>query len=280
MWGAARHVRPGILSRMKSPFPGMDPYLEWHWLDLHPELVVASRRAIQRQLGNDLVARIEERLIVEDTLGYTRRIGPDARVVEIRVGTGTGDNGKGETAVATMTRPVHLTELSEPISERSIEILDLKTGGRVITVLEFVSPTNKAPGNGLKQYRQKQEECYAAKVSLVEVDLTRGERALLCHRWATARQYESTYQVSVWRGAWASEVDLYPIGLREQLPVISIPLRPGEPDATLDLQAILTECYANARYDRTVDYAKPPQPPLEGEDAAWARELVAAVSGE
>lgn len=75
---------------MKSPFPGMDPYLEWHWLDLHPELVVTSRRAIQRQLGSDLVARIEERLIVEDTLGYTRRIGPHVRVVEIRGATGRG----------------------------------------------------------------------------------------------------------------------------------------------------------------------------------------------
>lgn len=259
----------------------MDPYLEWHWLDLHPELVVTSRRAIQRQLGSDLVARIEERLIVEDTLGYTRRIGPDVRVVEIRGATGRGGGGGQEGAVAMMTPPVHLTEISEPISERSIEILDLKTGGRVITVIEFVSPTNKAPGNGLKQYRQKQEECYASKVSLVEIDLTRGERTLLCHRWATARQYESTYQISVWRAAWASEVDLYPIGLRQQLPVVPIPLRTGEPDAMLDLQAILAECYADARYDRTVDYTKPPIPPLEGEDAAWARELIAAggVSG-
>lgn len=262
---------------MKSPFPGMDPYLEWRWLDLHPALVVTSRRAIQRQLGSDLVASIEERLIVEDTLGYTRRVGPDVRVVEIRPGMGIEESGGGGTAVAAITRPVHLTEISEPITERSIEILDLKTGGRVLTVIEFVSPTNKLPGDGLKQYRQKQEECYSAKVSLVEIDLTRGERTLLCHRWATARQYESTYQVSVWRAAWAMEVDLYPIGLRQPLPVVSIPLRPGEPDAMLDLQAILAECYADARYDRTVEYAKPPDPPLEGSDAAWARERIAGA---
>jgi hypothetical protein len=257
---------------MKSPFPGMDPYLEWHWLDLHPRLIVASSRAIQRQLGDDLVARIEERLVVEDTLGYSRPIGPDVRVVAVRPRGGAEGGG---TAVMTTARPVHLTEMSEPIRERSIEILDLKTGGRVITIVEFVSPSNKLPGDGRKQYRQKQEECYAARVSLVEIDLTRGERTLLCHRWATARQYESTYQVSVWRAAWASEVDLYPIALHERLPPVPIPLRPGEPEATLDLQAVFEECYADARYDRTVDYAKPPAPPLAGDEAAWAGQLLA-----
>ena len=29
-----------------------------------------------------------------------------------------------------------------------------------------------------------------------------------------------------------------------------------------------------AAYDRSVDYRKEPQPPLEGEDAGWARELL------
>ena len=258
----------------------MDPYLEWHWLDLHPELIVTSRRAIQRQLGNDLVARIEERLVVEDTLGYSRRIGPDVRVVAL----GPGRKGGGVEAAATATatelvsQPVHLMEMSEPIAERSIEILDLRTGGRVITIIEFLSPTNKLPGDGLKQYRQKQEECYNAKVSLVEIDLTRGERTLLCHRWATARQYESTYQVSVWRAAWASEVELYPIALQHRLPEIPIPLRAGEPDAVLELQAVLAECYSAARYDRTTDYAKPPNPPLEGDDAVYARERIKSAT--
>lgn len=64
---------------MKSPFPGMDPYLEQRWLDLHTRLIVASSRQLQLQLADDLVANIEERLIVEDTAGHSRRIGPDMR---------------------------------------------------------------------------------------------------------------------------------------------------------------------------------------------------------
>jgi hypothetical protein len=29
---------------MPSPFPGMDPYLEVHWRDIHASLIIYSRR--------------------------------------------------------------------------------------------------------------------------------------------------------------------------------------------------------------------------------------------
>lgn len=264
---------------MKSPFPGMDPYLERHWLDLHPELIVKSRGAVQRQLGGDLVARIEERLVVEDTLGYTRGIRPDIHVID-KSPFGVHDIDAGEAGgapVAVASRPVHLTELAQPITERFIEIIDVSTGGRVITVIEFVSPSNKLPGDGQKQYRQKQDECFNAKVSLVEIDLTRGDRTLLCHRWSTARQHESTYQASAWNAASPQGIDLYPIPLRHALPVVVIPLRPRDTPASLDLQAILAACYADARYDRTIDYRKPLDPPLDANDAAWVHSLTSAA---
>jgi hypothetical protein len=261
---------------MKSPFPGMDPYLERRWLDLHPELIVKSRATIQRQLGPDLTAGIGERVLVEDTLGYSRRIERDVRVVETTRPDSYSDWGSVVAAAATLTAPVHLTEISEPITQRFIEIIDRSTGGRVITAIEFVSPSNKVAGDGLEQYRQKQEECYNAKVSLVEIDLTRvGLRRLLCHRWARARQYESTYQISAWRASSPLGVDLYPISLRQRLPEISIPLRPHDADVKLDLQAVLDACYADARYDRSVDYRQPLDPPLDEPDAAWVRSLLA-----
>jgi hypothetical protein len=250
----------------------MDPYVERRWLDLHPELIVKSRAMIQRQLGSDLTASIGERVLVEDTLGYSRRIEPDVRVVEV----GPLREVAGATAtLATARAPLRLTELSEPITERFVEIIDRSTGGRVITVIEFVSPSNKAPGDGFKQYRQKQDECYSAKVSLVEIDLTRGgDRSLLCHRWVGARQHESTYQASVWRAPSPRGVDLYPIPLREPLPEILIPLRPSDSDVKLNLQAVFEACYADARYDLAIDYSRPPDPPLNPDDAAWAATLV------
>ena len=262
-----------IMPCMESPFPGMDPYVEARWLDLHARLIVLAGRSLQRQLGEDLVASIEERIVVEDTLGYSRGVGPDVRVVEVEAPLPSASHkSSGNLLVA---EPIRLSVLSEPISERYLQIIDPATGGRVITVIEFVSPTNKLPGDGRRQFVQKQEECYNAKVNLVEIDLTRrGDRKLLCHRWARAREFDATYQVSSWRAAWGSEVELYPISLRQRLPAIAIPLRPEDRVAVLDLQAIFHECYADARYDRTTNYREPCDPPLEGDDAVWADQLL------
>jgi hypothetical protein len=34
---------------MKSPFPGMDPWLEAHWGDVHARLIVEASNQLQRQ---------------------------------------------------------------------------------------------------------------------------------------------------------------------------------------------------------------------------------------
>jgi hypothetical protein len=44
---------------MKSPFPGMDPYLELHWRDVHHSLCTYARDALQPQVRPALLARIE-----------------------------------------------------------------------------------------------------------------------------------------------------------------------------------------------------------------------------
>ncbi|HEY3242498.1 MAG TPA: DUF4058 family protein, partial [Phycisphaerae bacterium] len=58
---------------------------------------------------------------------------------------------------------------------------------------------------------------------------------------------------------------------------IRIPLRPTDPDAVLDLQALIDSAYEASRYDRTTDYRRSCEPPLEGQEAAWADELLKAA---
>src|SRR4051812_46855323 len=71
---------------MKSPFPGMDPCLERHWRDVHGTLIVHARAELNRRLGGNLRARIEERLVVESPWDEPRSIAPDVRVVEHGLG--------------------------------------------------------------------------------------------------------------------------------------------------------------------------------------------------
>ena len=57
---------------MRSPFPGMDPYLEQFWGDLHHTMINRLRAAIQKQLPADLVARVDERVVVEPSDGLSQ----------------------------------------------------------------------------------------------------------------------------------------------------------------------------------------------------------------
>src|SRR5208283_1736086 len=110
---------------MNSPFPGMDPYLEAHWLDVHPRLIVEASNQLQGQLGESLIARIEERRIVEDPAsGDSRRIGPDVRTVEYGASESTVRPAGG----IALAEPILLTAESEPVVQRFLEIIDLSTG--------------------------------------------------------------------------------------------------------------------------------------------------------
>ena len=71
--------------------------------------------------------------------------------------------------------------------------------------------------------------------------------------------------------------ELYPIGLRTPLPRIRVPLRGGDADAVIDLQAALNDVYHVSRFDLEVDYSAPLNPPLSPDDAAWAAERIAAA---
>src|SRR5687768_17494693 len=66
----------------RSPFPGMDPYVEPHWLDMHTALVAEARTSLNDRLPDDLIASVEERVAIEAPDGEARVFGPDVRVFE------------------------------------------------------------------------------------------------------------------------------------------------------------------------------------------------------
>jgi hypothetical protein len=66
---------------MKSPFPGMDPWLERFWGDVHSRLITIASGVLNGVLPEDLVARVEERVVV-DSVAYAR---PRAIYLDVRV---------------------------------------------------------------------------------------------------------------------------------------------------------------------------------------------------
>jgi len=247
---------------VENPFPGMNPYLEQRWGDVRAALVTYAGDQIQELSPPDLRSRFEERVFYEcDTPTST----PVAPVLEIAGGVAT---------VPATSIPIHLALPTLEVTESFIKIIDTKQGGRVVTIIELVSPWNKTRGLGRRMYRRKRARAMEHGINFVEIDLLRGGKPVtLADPRLLAPQKRAPYHAVAWRAAQEDTIEYYPFPLRQRLPAIAIPLRPTDSDVPLDLQTLVNLCYTRGRYDDT-DYAAPLDPPLSSEDAQWVVDLI------
>ena len=261
-----------VLPTMKSPFPGMDPYLEKHWGDIHSSLIIYARDQLQGALPGSLFARVEERIFLESEEGVGRSMFPDVRVVEYPPDKSSGAATVADVAVE---EPILIHCPREQITESYIEIIDAESGNRVITVIEILSPSNKTPGESQTSYLKKQRECQEARVSLVDIDLLRtGQRKLCVPVELIPRSFRTLYQICVHRASKPDLAEVYAVPLQKRLPSIRIPLRQQDQDVRLHLQDLLDQAYHNGRYARTLDYKLSLDPPLPRTETRWARQII------
>jgi hypothetical protein len=261
----------GYNAIMKSPFPGMDPYLESRWLDVHTRLIMYAADSLDEQLPPGLAVSTEERVAIESGEERLNRVGPDVGVYA-PASADPEPAGKGVALAA----PYKLVIDLDPITERFIKIVET-AGERLITVIEMLSPTNKV-GRGLKAYRRKRSRLINSGVHLVEIDLVRrGDWRRVMRPFTCPPEAATAYRAIVYSGGEKGAAYLYPIGLADSLPTLPVPLRPQDAPARLDLQALLERIYAKGRYGERLDYSQPCDPPLESKEAAWTQELLHAA---
>ena len=239
-------------------------------------MLVYARDQLNGELPADLTASVDERLVIDTEEDVPRTYVPDVAVSESWDNADAPVIGPGGAPVEA-AKPI-VVDHGE-LKLRRLEILDSR--GHLITVIELLSPTNKTDYDYRRHWERKRKECLAAGLSFVEIDLVRaGSWALPDHqgrlRLSTDRIHHA---VCVTRGRLHWRHEFYKCPLRERLPVIRIPLRPGERDAALDLQALVNECYESGRYERKIDYSQAPEPTLPPEDWHWASEILRAGSG-
>ncbi|MBK8562352.1 MAG: DUF4058 family protein [Saprospiraceae bacterium] len=259
---------------MKSPFPGMDPYLEGYlWPDVHHDLAVKIRKQLTGQIRPKYVARLNT-YVVRDTNPAADRgiMYPDVEIVShksIEIARApavlhagyevlSGPNPASFKIAHTPSIPVKITV---------VEIRDTEENS-LVTAIEILSPVNKRKP-GLKTYRAKRDKLYSAGVHLLEIDLLRrGERPPQDPR------LEGTDYVVALTRAEAGETEIWQVGLRSKLPVVPVPLLAPDKDVVVDLQKALDEVYEDAAYELSIDYSKEPPPPKFSEaDAAWGKSL-------
>lgn len=252
---------------MPSPFPGMNPYLEqpsvWH--DFQGVLVTLIRLHLARQLVGRYQVRMDENVYVHELDAESRRLigRPDTHIAGIPSTVATSGPS------ATLLAPVQGTipQGVDLLRERFVEIRDGR-GERLVTVIELLSPTNKRPGVDRLQYLAKRQQYLHSDVNLVEIDLLRGGEPM-----PVTGLPPCDYCVVISIASKRPAADLWPIGLREPLPDIPIPLSEKDPSVIMPLQALLDKAFDGAGYDSTL-YDAYLVPPLSEVDAEWNRDCL------
>lgn len=260
---------------MPSPFPGLDPFLESQlWDDFHTKFItIISERLVPRVRPQYLV-NVERYVYVtqpdddQDDDEVVQIIASDVFVAD----TGHGWREYAGKGVATLV-PVR-NRLPMRKRRRAFLTIRTKEFQQVVTVIELLSPSNKASKDGQAEYLGKRANVQYSRANLVELDFLRGGLRL-----PTAEPLQpGDYFAFVSHANERSYVDVYGWSLRDPLPSIPIPLAEPDPDVLLDLQEVFTTTYDRAGYDYALNYRAAVRPPLSADDAAWVTERLASFA--
>jgi Protein of unknown function (DUF4058) len=253
---------------MELPFPGMDPYLEatYLWPSVHHRLITAIANQLQPQLGPQYISDVTTYTLVETVEVSPPRFVPDVVILERE------KRSSGSAATAVLPAPITnaaLLEVPTPYARLEIRTID---GNTLVTAIEVLSPANKRSGqDGAEAYEKKRQELFNTSAHLLELDLL---RAGMRPRFAKPLP-DSPYFIFLSRAQVRPRIDVWPLSLREEIPLVPVPLLYPDPDIVLDLGKVMREIYQQAAYERRIDYsAEPPAPELSAEDTAWLHEYL------
>jgi hypothetical protein len=243
----------------------MDPYLEEPtiWPDFHTTLIVAIKAELNQRLPPGYIAATDRHVWIERSRTRKRRVRePDVFVSRTR--------SKASSA-STLTTPAPRT-ITLPIPERKgrpyLKIMDARDR-RVVTVLELLSPTNKAPGPHHEEYLAKRDEYFSCGVNFVEVNLLRAGKHPPLGELEIA---DLQYYILVCRARELPSAAIWTFTVRDPFPDFPVPLR-TESQVEMNFRLCMERAYQDGHYEVEVDYRQAPVPSFTGEDARWVREI-------
>lgn len=223
---------------MPSPFPGMDPYLE------NAKLWPAFQHQLLACLYQILLPGLVDR--------YRARVGTRTYVSEM---------------------PLFTSIIREQYAEEYIEIRN-RTDGKLVTLLEVVSPANKITPAGRQAYLDARQQAVTQRAGIVEIDLILQGKPMLTYSRDGLPEYD--YAVTVTRSNAPDRYEIYTATIQKKLPKFKLPLAADDRDALLDLQAAFARAYDLGTFASQIDYktAPPPDVPFTDENRTWAEELL------
>lgn len=261
---------------MPSPFPGMNPYFEAPeiWEDFHQNLATEIQIQLIPQLRPKYYAALVPRVTYEEVI-----IQQDPRDAKPDVGVWRREplSELAQAPIAVLPPPPIMEIIAEevPVKLWTVEIREAGLG-TLVTSIEILSPVNKrANHEAYMAHQRKRTALMRAGVNLLEIELLRTG-----HRWSLPDKElpDAPYFVFLWRVLSPKRLGIWPLNLREPIPLLSVPLREPDPDVPLDLTLAIQTIYDRAGYDMRIDYRQPPpKPAFSEEDMQWIQEIVATV---
>ncbi|HZU38358.1 MAG TPA: DUF4058 family protein [Gemmataceae bacterium] len=221
---------------MPSPFPGMDPYLESEalWPIFHRQFVNTLYQILLPGLVDRYKARIHQRHYTTEQVLFTSII-----------------------------REEHHEDYIE---------LRQRHEGRLVTLIEVVSPANKTTPVGRQTYLDKRREGKVANANLVEIDLVLQGTPTLEYSRDGLPDWD--YAVTVTRANQPERYEIYTATLQKRLPRFRLPLANDDRDTVFDLQAAFTRCYDQSGLAAQIDYSRDPVVVLADDDRQWLEQVL------
>jgi hypothetical protein len=251
----------------------MNPYLEQSdsWRGFHNGFLFCLQGVIAPQVVPNYVVKYEESIYIDQPEGDQRDL---FAVADVSVAKQAAEERPGAAPATVSAAPVTATiSIPKPVQKkrRWLTIRDKKKR-TIITVIELLSPSDKRSGRDRERYLDKRNRILQSTANLIEIDLLRGGQRMPIPGLPTC-----DYCVMVSRRSERPRVGLWPIQLRDPLPAIPIPLRPGDAEPLVALKSVLNQVYDTGGFAYDA-YGGSPEPPLSAADAEWARQLLAAAS--
>jgi Protein of unknown function (DUF4058) len=263
---------------MRPQFPGMDPWLEHPdlWPDVHNSLITAMRDVLSPLVLPRYFVGVDSRTTVLTGMDVERVYRSDVLVHAVEPPAKV----RGTNVAAGAQSSVRTIEVIVPVQEDEIEetFLTIKElpGRKLVTVIELLSPTNKKTKDARAEYLERRRKLIRGGVHFVEIDLLRAGEPMPLINSAPP----SDYRILICRREHAKRAVLHAFSWTVPIPLISIPLLPGDAEPTLDVNSVLHSLMDRVQYDVVVNYKKPPEPPLRPEDEPWAAAITARAADQ
>jgi hypothetical protein len=157
--------------------------------------------------------------------------------------------------------------IREEHKEAFVEVRQ-RSDGRLITLLEVVSPANKVTAEGRRHYTERRDEVRKQSANIVEIDLVlQGQSLIEYAKDAAPPTWD--YGVVVTRWTHPDRYEIYSATLPKRLPRFRVPLASDDRDTVLDLQAAVTRAFDQGDFAKQIDYTRDPATRLSDENRKW-----------